>query len=57
MQEIAANLEGMSHKLIIVGADFGGLSAAKALAKQKSIEVTLIDNHNQHLFQPLLYQV
>ena len=41
---------------MIVGAGFGGLSAAKALAGT-AYEITLIDRHNYHLFQPLLYQV
>src|SRR5688572_14078605 len=47
----------MSYKVIIVGAGFGGLSAAKALANKKDVHVTLIDKRNHHLFQPLLYQV
>ena len=42
--------------VIIVGAGFGGLSAAKALAGA-AVDVTLIDRRNHHLFQPLLYQV
>jgi NADH dehydrogenase len=42
--------------VVIVGAGFGGLSAAKGLAKAP-VDVTLIDRHNYHLFQPLLYQV
>jgi NADH dehydrogenase len=42
--------------VVIIGAGFGGLSAAKALAGQP-FDVTLIDQHNYHLFQPLLYQV
>ena len=46
-----------SHpRVVIVGGGFGGLSAAKALAKQP-FDVTLIDRNNHHLFQPLLYQV
>src|SRR5215204_4979587 len=50
-------MEAMSNpRVVIVGAGFGGLSAAKALAS-KSFEVTVIDQHNYHLFQPLLYQV
>jgi NADH dehydrogenase len=43
-------------RVVIVGAGFGGLSAAKALAGT-AYEITLIDRHNYHLFQPLLYQV
>ncbi len=43
-------------RVVIVGAGFGGLSAAKALAGAP-FDVTLIDRHNYHLFQPLLYQV
>src|SRR5881628_2915179 len=42
--------------VVIVGAGFGGLEAARALAKQP-VRVTLIDRRNHHLFQPLLYQV
>jgi len=42
--------------VVIVGAGFGGLSAAAALAKAP-VRVTLIDRRNHHLFQPLLYQV
>lgn len=41
---------------MIVGAGFGGLSAAAALARV-DCDVTVIDRHNYHLFQPLLYQV
>ena len=43
-------------KIIIVGGGFGGLAAAQAL-KSASVDVTLIDERNFHLFQPLLYQV
>lgn len=46
----------MSKHVVIVGGGFGGLSAAKALAKS-DFRVTLIDKRNYHLFQPLLYQV
>src|SRR5687767_1558474 len=42
--------------VVIVGAGFGGLSAAKALAGAP-FNVTVIDRDNYHLFQPLLYQV
>ena len=43
-------------RIVIVGAGFGGLSAAYAL-RRVNAEVTIIDRHNYHLFQPLLYQV
>jgi NADH dehydrogenase len=43
-------------RVVIIGAGFGGLSAAKELAGAP-FDVTLIDRHNYHLFQPLLYQV
>jgi NADH dehydrogenase len=43
-------------QVIIVGAGFGGLAAAKALSG-RDVAVTLIDRTNHHLFQPLLYQV
>ncbi|MBU4263267.1 MAG: NAD(P)/FAD-dependent oxidoreductase [Proteobacteria bacterium] len=46
----------MKH-VIIVGGGFAGLNAAKILGNKTDIRVTLIDNHNHHLFQPLLYQV
>ena len=45
----------MPHVLII-GGGFGGLSAAKAL-RNAPVRVTVLDRHNHHLFQPLLYQV
>ncbi|MCG8435895.1 MAG: NAD(P)/FAD-dependent oxidoreductase [Gammaproteobacteria bacterium] len=47
--------ENLPH-IVILGAGFGGLFAAKALAKTKA-RITLVDRHNYHLFQPLLYQV
>ena len=43
-------------RVVIIGAGFGGLSAATALAKVNA-DVTVVDRHNYHLFQPLLYQV
>jgi NADH dehydrogenase len=42
--------------VVIVGAGFGGLAAAKRLAG-KAVDVTIVDRRNHHLFQPLLYQV
>ncbi len=43
--------------VVIVGAGFGGLGCAKELAKSGDVRVTLVDKHNYHQFQPLLYQV
>ncbi|MEE9578660.1 MAG: FAD-dependent oxidoreductase, partial [Gemmatimonadota bacterium] len=40
-------------RVVIVGGGFGGLEAARALAKADA-EVVLFDRHNHHLFQPLL---
>src|SRR5215469_3540309 len=43
-------------RVVIVGAGFGGLNAARALAKAP-VQITVIDRKNFHTFQPLLYQV
>ena len=43
-------------RVVIVGAGFGGLEAAKKLCG-KDVQVTVLDRTNHHLFQPLLYQV
>jgi NADH:quinone reductase (non-electrogenic) len=43
-------------RVVIVGAGFGGLRAARAL-RRAAVEVVLVDRNNYHLFQPLLYQV
>ena len=43
-------------RVVIVGAGFGGLEAAKRLSGQP-VDVTIVDQRNHHLFQPLLYQV
>src|SRR4030042_1957520 len=43
-------------RVVIVGAGFGGLTAAKEL-DGKNVDVVLLDRNNYHLFQPLLYQV
>jgi NADH dehydrogenase len=45
-----------THRVVIVGAGFGGLECARRLARAP-VEVTLVDRQNHHLFQPLLYQV
>jgi len=47
---------GDGSRVVIVGAGFGGLSAAVALSRAP-VSVTVIDRQNHHLFQPLLYQV
>ena len=46
----------MAPHVVIIGGGFGGLSAAKAL-RRAPVRVTVVDRHNHHLFQPLLYQV
>jgi NADH dehydrogenase len=43
-------------KVVVVGAGFGGIEVARGL-KGAPVEVTLVDQHNFHTFQPLLYQV
>jgi NADH dehydrogenase len=43
-------------RVVIVGAGFGGLTAARAL-RDAPVRVTVVDRRNHHLFQPLLYQV
>lgn len=43
-------------RVVVLGAGFGGLAAARGLAKVP-VDVTLVDRNNYHLFQPLLYQV
>jgi NADH dehydrogenase len=47
---------GAAPHVVIVGGGFGGVSAARALARAP-VRVTLMDRSNHHLFQPLLYQV
>jgi len=51
-----ATMAAQRPRVVIVGAGFGGLSAARALA-EAPVDVTVIDRRNYHLFQPLLYQV
>jgi NADH dehydrogenase len=45
-----------AHRVVIIGGGFGGLAAAQSL-RRSPVQVTLLDRHNYHLFQPLLYQV
>ncbi|MGA7266050.1 MAG: NAD(P)/FAD-dependent oxidoreductase, partial [Stellaceae bacterium] len=47
---------GERPRVVVVGAGFGGLEAARKLARSP-VDVTVIDRRNYHLFQPLLYQV
>src|SRR5579872_3963949 len=42
--------------VVVIGGGFAGMAAARGLADAR-VEVTLVDRHNYHLFQPLLYQV
>jgi len=46
----------MTHRVVVIGAGFGGLFATRAL-RRSPVEVTVVDRTNHHLFQPLLYQV
>src|SRR5947207_8862148 len=55
--ETASNiLPAVMPRVVIVGAGFGGLRAARAL-RNAPVQVTVIDRQNHHLFQPLLYWV
>ena len=49
--------EPARKRVVIVGAGFAGLNAAKRLGRSRELEVTVLDRRNYHLFQPLLYQV
>jgi NADH dehydrogenase len=55
-RETGMNTQAQRPRVVIAGAGFGGLQAAKALAKV-DVDVTLVDAYNHHCFQPLLYQV
>jgi NADH:ubiquinone reductase (H+-translocating) len=46
----------MTHQVVVVGAGFGGLAVVQGLAGA-DVDITIIDQRNHHLFQPLLYQV
>ena len=48
--------DGQKPHAVIIGAGFGGLEAAKKLARE-DVRITVVDRTNYHLFQPLLYQV
>jgi NADH:ubiquinone reductase (H+-translocating) len=45
------------HRVVIVGAGFGGLACARKLVKQPGVEVTIVDRNPYQVFAPLLYQV
>ena len=53
---MAAAPERQRPRVVIVGAGFGGLAAARELSRH-DVDITVIDRKNHHLFQPLLYQV
>src|SRR6185503_11601448 len=55
MKQVNMNTQKLPH-IVIVGAGFGGMETARRLANAP-VQITLIDRHNYHLFQPLLYQV
>jgi NADH dehydrogenase len=52
---VSQNRDNLPH-VVILGGGFGGLYAARQLRKAP-VRITLVDRHNHHLFQPLLYQV
>lgn len=54
--EEALNRSVYFPKVVIIGGGFGGIEVAKRL-KDKEVEILLLDRHNYHTFQPLLYQV
>src|SRR2546422_10352270 len=61
MEEHSSEIRGLImtttlHRVVIVGAGFGGLETTHRLAGSP-VEITLIDRRNHHLFQPPLYQV
>jgi NADH dehydrogenase len=49
-------MTGRRHQVVVIGGGFGGMNAARALARAH-VDVTIVDRTNHHLFQPLLYQV
>ncbi len=56
VQQHQADPAAFQPHVVVIGGGFGGLETAKRLRKA-NVRVTLIDRHNYHLFQPLLYQV
>lgn len=55
LKEVGTMSKNRPH-IVVVGSGFGGIKLCKLLAREE-VEVTLVDRHNFHLFQPLLYQV
>jgi NADH:quinone reductase (non-electrogenic) len=55
-EPIVANADRPKKRVLIAGAGFAGIAAARAL-KRADVEVLLVDRRNHHIFQPLLYQV
>src|ERR1700745_3259911 len=53
---VASIFSARRKRIVIVGAGFAGIAAARAL-KKSDADVVLIDRRNHHIFQPLLYQV
>ena len=56
LESIPGNIPAVMPRVVIVGAGFGGLQAARALSNAP-VHITVIDRQNHHLFQPLLYWV
>jgi NADH:ubiquinone reductase (H+-translocating) len=56
IEQVPANVPAVKPRVVIIGAGFGGLRAAKAL-RDAPVQVTVIDRQNHHVFQPLLYWV
>jgi NADH dehydrogenase len=52
-----ASTDRAPHHVVIVGAGFGGLAVCHGLAGAHHVRITIVDQRNHHLFQPLLYQV
>ena len=51
-----STMDTKKSKIVIVGGGFGGIELAKKL-RNENVDVTILDKHNYHTFQPLLYQV